>query len=123
MSLFEKLEAKRIWTREEGFFRLRCRLFCTFKVSIAFAIRSVDPPLGLGFTGLWRFYTPSRSLSHSLFAHLIPSGAFKGWCAVRTLRMYFSNKFYGSSIVFVIHSVDPSLSSQLIPAHSESESH
>ena len=69
---------------------MRCCLFYTFKISIAFAIRSVDPTLGLWITGLWRFYTPSRTLSHSLFAHLIPSGAFKGWCDERTLQMYFS---------------------------------
>ena len=35
---------------------------------------------------------PIRSLDHSLSVRLIPSGAFKGWCAVRTLQMYFSNR-------------------------------
>ena len=37
-------------------------------------------------------------LSHSLFVRLIPSGAFKGWCAVRTLQMYFSNLMVSLSI-------------------------
>ena len=35
------------------------------------------------------FYTFKISIA---FAHLIPAGAFKGWCAVRTLQMYFSNR-------------------------------
>ena len=61
-------------------------------LSIALVIHSFDPTLGLKFTRFWRFYTPLGSLSHSLFARLIPSGAFKGWCAVRTLQMYFSNR-------------------------------
>ena len=53
----------------------------------------LSPLWGLGAWGLWRFYKPSRSLSHSLFVRLIPSGAFRGWCAVRTLQLYFSNRF------------------------------
>ena len=68
-SLFEKSEAKRIWTREEGFFRLRCRLFYTCR------------PAGAWVHGVVVFLHTFR-----------PSGAFKGWCAVRTLQMYFSNK-------------------------------
>ena len=40
---------------------------------------------------LWDLYGISiafliRSLDHSLFARLIPSGAFKGWWAVPTLQ-------------------------------------
>ena len=33
-------------------------------------------------TGIMGCYTPSRPLSHSLFTRLIPSGAFKGGCAM-----------------------------------------
>ena len=44
-------------------------------------------------------YVPVGSLSHLLFARLIPSGAFKGWCAVRTLQMYFSNGFLISRLI------------------------
>ena len=50
---------------------MRCRLFYTFKISIVFAIRSVDPTLGLAFAGLWRFYTPSAPLG------LLKAGAQK----------------------------------------------
>ena len=32
-----------------------------------------------------------------------PSGAFRGWCAVRTLQMYFSNKLLGYLILAFIH--------------------
>ena len=47
---------------------------------------------------LWDLYGSSiavtnRSLDHSLSTRLIPSGALRGWCAVRTLQMYFSNRF------------------------------
>ena len=52
----------------------------------------------LSTTYLWDLYGisiafPIRSLDHSLSTRLIPAGAFKGWYAVRTLQMYFSNKF------------------------------
>ena len=38
-------------------------------------------PLGLRCTGFWRFLYTFR-----------PSGAIRGWCALRTLQMYFSNR-------------------------------
>ena len=68
-------------------------MFIRRKVFRAFIVVCYVPvaPLGLRCTGFWHFYTPSRSLSHSLSIRLIPSGAFKCWCAVRTLQMYFSN--------------------------------
>ena len=54
--------------------------------------------LMLAATYLWDLYGnsiafPIWSLDHSLSTRLIPAGAFKGWCAVRTLQMYFSNRF------------------------------
>ena len=54
--------------------------------------------LMLAATYLWDLYGSSiafviHSLVHSLSTRLIPAGAFKGWCAVRTLQMYFSNRF------------------------------
>ena len=70
----------------------------TCRISIAVAIRFLDPTLGLGYTRFRRFYTPSGSLSHSLSVRLIPAGAFRGWCAVRTLQ--------------TIRSVDRSLSTR-----------
>ena len=38
-------------------------------------------PAGALKHGGRNFYTPSRSLSRSLIARLIPSGAFRDWCA------------------------------------------
>ncbi len=45
--------------------------------------------LVLSATYLWDLYGISialvvHSLDHSLFARLIPAGAVRGWCAVRT---------------------------------------
>ena len=42
------------------------------------------------------YLSPRWSLAHevSKFLHTCrPAGAVRGWCAVRTLQMYFSNKF------------------------------
>ena len=52
---------------------LYCPLY-TCGISIALAIRSVNPRWGLDVQGFRCIYTPA-------------SGAFKGWCAVRTLQI------------------------------------
>ena len=61
-------------------------------------------PLGLGARGFGRFYTPSRFLSHSLFAHLrgflspslsaqlIPLGLLKTGAQCASYKMYYSNR-------------------------------
>ena len=60
--------------------------------------RTCRPAGACGARGFGRFYTPSRSLSgstiaftirsvdHSLFAHLIPSGGFNDRCKVRAIQ-------------------------------------
>ena len=47
-----------------------------------------------------------RSLSRSLSTRLIPAGAFKGWCAVRTLQEMVGR---GLSIAVASHSLDSTL--------------
>ena len=92
-----------------------CSLY-TCGISIALTIRSLDPRWGLDAWGfgvsihLQDLYGisiafPNRSLDHSLFARLIPFGAFRGWCAgdvlshslstrlIARYKLYFSNRF------------------------------
>ena len=93
-----------------------CReLLHTCRISIALVIHSLDPTLGLRSVGFRCYYTPSRSLSPSLFAQLrdllsrslstrlIPLGLLEAGAqgisiarairlVDRTLQMYFSNR-------------------------------
>ena len=50
----------------------------------------LSPRWGLG-TGVLAFLHTFR-----------PAGAFKGWCAVRTLQMYFSNRFLSSPSALIV---------------------
>ena len=61
--------------------------------------------LMLAATYLWDLYGSSiafviHSLVHSLSTRLIPSGAFKGWCAVRTLQ----TALFKQALMCVYHS-------------------
>ena len=96
-NLFEKSVVMLFLVIWRHFLCLCKRLLYTCGISIALVIHSLDPRWGLGTQGLdvsthlQDLYGSSiafviHSLNHSLSARLIPSGAFRGWCAVHTLQ-------------------------------------
>ena len=68
LELVWKLDAKVIFGHLECYY-----LWDLYRTHYPFAWS----PLGFRRVGFRRFYTPSRSLSHSLFARLIPAGALE----------------------------------------------